>query len=388
MQNKNLKEIKDFNSEIIIESPGRINLIGEHIDYNGGFVLPAAIDKKIILFFKKNHKPIGKIKSLHFNKSIEINLKKKIKKRNTKWENYIIGVVYYIVKLKKNKLNGFDCIIDSDLAVSSGISSSSALVCGFIKGLNDLFNLRFSFLDIIKISKNVEHQFIGLKGGIMDQFTILKGKRDKLILLNCHSLKYEMINAKFSPYKFLLLNTNVPHELSSTKYNDRVKECQKAFKKISNKYIKFKCLAEVPEKIINNCESILEENEFNRALYVSQENHRVLKSINLIKNLDFKKFGELMYNSHEGLKNLYEVSCKELDYLVNDSKKYKEILGSRMMGGGFGGCTINFIREDFIENYIEIISEKYFKEFSRKLTPIVTSIEDGIKSKKLLIKRL
>ena len=374
-----MKNIKEFNYKILVESPGRINLIGEHIDYNGGNVLPAAIDKKIFLYFKKSlENSTCKVTSIHYNESITFELNKENKKINSDWKNYINGVVYYLKRLRGSQLDGFECVIDSNLPVGSGISSSSALVCGLIKGLNDLFELKISNHEMINISQKVEHNFIGVKGGVMDQFAIFFGEKDKIILLNCNSLKLEMINSKLSPYKFLLLNTNVNHTLSSSDYNKRVNECKSALKKAKNIDKRLTCLANASEGFIINNESLFTKNEFKRALYVSQENTRVLKSTKLIKALNFVEFGKLMYKSHEGLKNLYEVSCKELDFLVDHSKKYNYVLGSRMMGGGFGGCTINLIKEDYIKPYIKLVSEKYLNKFQKKLTPIGISIENGI----------
>ena len=376
-----MKNIKEFNYKILIESPGRVNLIGEHIDYNGGNVLPASIDKKIFLYFKKNLKnSICKVNSIHYNEIITFELNEEKKELNSNWKNYIFGVIHYIKKLKGDQLNGFECIIDSSLPLGSGISSSSALICGLIKGLNDLFKLKISNHEMINISQKVEHNFIGVKGGIMDQFAIFFGKKDKIILLNCDTLNIKIIDIKFSPYKFLLLNTNVNHNLSSSDYNIRVKECESALKKIKIENKKLSCLANAPDDYIIKNESLFTKNEFKRALYVSQENKRVLKSIKLLKTSNFVAFGKLMYKSHEGLKNLYEVSCKELDFLVDYSKKYNYVLGSRMMGGGFGGCTINLIKEDYIKSYIKIVSEKYLNKFKKKLTSIEVSIEDGIKS--------
>ncbi len=376
-----MKNIKEFNYKILIESPGRVNLIGEHIDYNGGNVLPASIDKKIFLYFKKNLKnSICKVNSIHYNEIITFELNEEKKELNSSWKNYIFGVIHYLKKLKGDQLNGFECIIDSSLPLGSGISSSSALICGLIKGLNDLFKLKISNHEMINISQKVEHNFIGVKGGIMDQFAIIFGKKDKIILLNCDTLNIKIIDIKFSPYKFLLLNTNVNHNLSSSDYNIRVKECESALKKIKIENKKLSCLANAPDDYIIKNESLFTKNEFKRALYVSQENKRVLKSIKLLKTSNFVAFGKLMYKSHEGLKNLYEVSCKELDFLVDYSKKYNYVLGSRMMGGGFGGCTINLIKEDYIKSYIKIVSEKYLNKFKKKLTSIEVSIEDGIKS--------
>ena len=374
-----MKNIKEFNYKILVESPGRINLIGEHIDYNGGNVLPAAIDKKIFLYFKKNlENSTCKVTSIHYNESITFEINKEKKELNSNWKNYIFGVIHYLKKLKGDQLDGFECIIDSNLPLGSGISSSSALICGLIKGLNDLFKLKISNHEMINISQKVEHNFIGVKGGVMDQFAIFFGEKDKIILLNCNSLKLEMISGKLSPYKFLLLNTNVNHTLSSSDYNTRVKECKSALKKIKIENKKLSCLANASEDYIIKNESLFTKNEFKRALYVSQENQRVLKSSKLLKTSNFVDFGKLMYKSHEGLKNLYEVSCNELDYLVDHSKKYNYVLGSRMMGGGFGGCTINLIKEDYIKSYIKIVSEKYLNKFKKKLTSIEVSIEDGI----------
>lgn len=376
-----MKNIKEFNYKILVESPGRINLIGEHIDYNGGNVLPASIDKKIFLYFKKNLKnSTCKVNSIHYNELITFELNEEKKELNSNWKNYIFGVVHYLKKLKGDQLDGFECIIDSNLPLGSGISSSSALVCGLIKGLNDLFKLQISNHEMINISQKVEHNFIGVKGGIMDQFAIFFGKKDKIILLNCNNLNLKMIDSKFSPYKFLLLNTNVNHNLSSSDYNTRVKECESALKKIKIENKKLSCLADTSEDYIIKNEPLFTKNEFKRALYVSQENQRVLKSTKLLKSSNFVDFGKIMYKSHEGLKNLYEVSCKELDFLVDYSKKYNYVLGSRMMGGGFGGCTINLIKEDYIKSYIKIVSEKYFNKFKNKLTAIEISIEDGIKT--------
>ena len=374
-----MKNIKEFNYKILVESPGRINLIGEHIDYNGGNVLPAAIDKKIFLYFKKSlENSTCKVTSIHYNESITFELNKENKKINSDWKNYINGVVYYLKRSRGSQLDGFECVIDSNLPVGSGISSSSALVCGLIKGLNDLFKLKISNHEMINISQKVEHNFIGVKGGVMDQFAIFFGEKDKIILLNCNSLKLEMINSKLSPYKFLLLNTNVNHTLSSSDYNKRVNECKSALKKAKNIDKRLTYLANASEGFIINNESFFTKNEFKRALYVSQENKRVLKSTKLIKALNLVEFGKLMYKSHEGLKNLYEVSCNELDYLVDHSKKHNYVLGSRMMGGGFGGCTINLIKEDNIKSYIKLVSEKYLNKFQKKLTPIEISIENGI----------
>lgn len=362
-------------------SPGRINLIGEHIDYNGGNVLPAAIDKKIMLKFKINTS--GKqcsIKSLDLDSSFNVNLHE-IKKSNKNWENYILGVLYEINLLRPEKITGFDCEIESNLPVGSGISSSAALECGFAKGINELFNLGLTDLEIITLAKNAEHNFVGTKCGIMDQFAVVKGKQNHFIHLNCDTLDYEYIKADFEPYTILLLNTNISHNLASSEYNKRREECTTALEIINNLYSKkVGTLIEIPEEFIKKHKDTFPDTIYKRALYVIQENKRVQSTVDVLKkNKNIKEIGNLLYQSHEGLQHLYEVSCVELDFLVNYSKQFDYILGSRMMGGGFGGCTINVIHKEYANEYIEKVSKAYYNKFSIDLTPILINIDNGVK---------
>jgi galactokinase len=215
-------------------------------------------------------------------------------------------------------------------------------------------------------------------GGIMDQFTIVNGKKNKLILLNCQNRSFQYINSNFSPYKIVLINTNVEHNLANSSYNQRVKECNEALNIINKDYKKYNYLVDVEEEVLNEFKNTLKEKVFNRALFVVQENKRSLDSANKISESKLKDFGKLMYKSHFGLKNLYEVSCKELDFLVDFTIDYKEIIGSRMMGGGFGGCTINLIKEDFVEDFIKLVSKAYSNKFNIKLDAIHVNIDSGV----------
>lgn len=371
-------DINQFESEIVIESPGRINLIGEHIDYNGGHVLPAAIDKKITLKFRKNNSKSCEIYSKNFKNSFKIKLDE-LKRSKVEWQNFVLGVLYHIDSLKPNTLEGFDCIIESNLPLGSGISSSAALECGIAKGVNELFSLNLSDLQIIKLSRDAEHTFVGTKCGIMDQFAVVKGESNHLILLDCKSLDYELIEANFDPYIVVLLNTNVSHNLASSEYNVRRDECQTALEAIQKKYPKYRHLTDVPTKVIKAFKGVLPQKIYNRALYVSQENKRTLKAVKKLKKDDLVGFGELLYKSHDGLQNLYEVSCKELDFLVKSTKKLDYVLGSRMMGGGFGGCTINLVNKNKVDDFVENLSAKYEEQFNIQLTSILTTIGDGTK---------
>lgn len=364
--------------DVIIKSPGRINLIGEHIDYNGGHVLPAAIDKHITLKLKKTDASVCNIYSSNFNSSFTIQLDR-LEQSKVEWVNYSIGVLFYINKLRPNQLSGFDCSIESNLPLGSGISSSAALECGIAKGVNELFDLKLTDIEIITLSRDAEHHFAGTKCGIMDQFAVTKGKANHLILLDCKTLEYEMVKANFSGFKLVLLNTNVSHNLASSEYNTRREECERALKIIQNKYPDINHLTELNDSLLKDCKSDLNDTIYNRALYVFQENERTLKAADSLKHNDLATFGELMYGSHHGLQHLYEVSCKELDFLVEQTKDLEYVIGSRMMGGGFGGCTINLVKENKVEKFIDTLSKQYHNTFGITPTPIITSIGDGVK---------
>ncbi|WP_400081138.1 galactokinase [Winogradskyella sp. R77965] len=362
--------------DITIESPGRINLIGEHVDYSGGNVLPAAIDRKITLRFKKNKTNFCSIFSTNFKSHFNIDLNN-IARSETEWHNYILGVIFHINVLKPDSVRGFDCEIESNLPLGSGISSSAALECGIAKGLNELFEIGLTDIQIITLSKDAEHTFVGTKCGIMDQFAVVKGKKNHLLQLNCATLEHKLIKADFGDYKVVLLNTNVAHNLASSEYNVRRDECQTALEVIKRKYPNYTLLAQVKPKIIKEFKKVLPEKIYDRALYVSKENRRTLKAVKTLEENDLKHFGELLYKSHSGLTNRFEVSCKELDFLVDYTKNLDYVIGSRMMGGGFGGCTINLVHKDHFDSFLGNIQAAYQEKFEIDLIPISVVISDG-----------
>lgn len=364
--------------DLTVQSPGRINLIGEHIDYNGGHVLPAAINRNITIGFKKKTGSVCHITSKSTDGFL-FNLEEPIKpKSNNHWGNYVIGVIDGILKLRPNLLSAFDCEIESNLPIGSGISSSAALECGIAFGLNELFNLDLTDLDRIKIAQKAEHDFVGTKCGIMDQFAVTMGQKKKLILLNCETLDYQLIPADINPYKIVLLNTNVAHNLASSEYNLRREDCEKALKIIQSHFPEYKHLAEVPLDIIKTLEKEFDEVVFKRATYVVEEENRTQMASKVIQNGELTQFGALMYGSHEGLSKKYEVSCPELDFLVDYSKNHTSVIGSRMMGGGFGGCTINLIHRDFLDSYVAAVSNDYKNQFNLSLSPIEVEISNGV----------
>ena len=338
--------------------------------------MPTAIDKKIILRFKRNGtENFCRIYSETFNTGFEFHLDKPIEKGKG-WENYILGVVQEIIN-KDLKPEGFDCLIESKLPVGAGISSSAALECGVASGINALFDLGLTDLEIVKLSQKAENDFVGSNCGIMDQFASVMSRKGTIIKLDCLNLESEYIPADFKNCKLLLLNTNVSHNLADSDYNSRREECEAAIKIIQKEFPEIASLRDLSFEILKNFKNKLSARMYDRCLYVLKENERVLAAASELKSGNLKSFGELMYASHEGLQNQYEVSCKELDFLVDHSRNKDFIYGSRMMGGGFGGCTINLIEEDRIDSYIQEVSEAYFQEFNIKLDAISVLPDEG-----------
>ncbi|MGI9548036.1 MAG: galactokinase [Flavobacteriaceae bacterium] len=356
--------------KVIVDSPGRINIIGEHTDYNLGYVLPTAIDKKIRFTLERNNTDTQcEIRSKGYEKPLLVDLKH-IAPSNTQWENYILGVLYEIYNRSK-ELKGFRCTIESDLPVGAGVSSSAALECGLAFGLNQLFDLGLSKQEIVNLSRDAEHNYVGTKCGIMDQFASVMSKKNHVILLDCKSMEHTYVPFEISPYKLILLNTNVSHSLASSEYNTRRKECNEGVSVLQKKYPYVTSLRDANIDMIEASKTDMNPKVLDRCAYVVEENSRVLDAVKALKNRDLKKLGTLMYQTHEGLQKLYEVSCTELNFLVDFSKNVEEVLGARVMGGGFGGCTINLVHEDIVDSFIQSISGAYEKEFNIKLTSFV-----------------
>ncbi|HEY6083261.1 MAG TPA: galactokinase [Chitinophagaceae bacterium] len=375
-----IKNIRDrfrerFGGEpVIVASPGRVNLIGEHTDYNDGFVLPAAIDKCIYLGLAANGKDTCTVYASSLNESYSFNINEVTPYRG--WTNYILGVVHHLQN-KGYQVGGFDAVLDGEVPIGSGLSSSAAVEGAVGIGLCTLFNIDIPRFELARIGQLAEHTFVGVKCGIMDQFANLHGKKDQLIRLDCRSLEYEYFPFHFPGYKIVLCNSMVHHSLASSEYNTRRLQCEEGVAILKRFYPAIKNLRDVTLQMIHDHEKDLPEIIYSRCCYVVEENDRVLRACQLLKQDDLPAFGQLMYQAHEGLSKLYEVSCEELDCLVELARQRKEVAGARMMGGGFGGCTINIVEAGMVDAFRNFITENYQRRFDKTPEIYVTSIEDG-----------
>ena len=360
---------------LIVRSPGRVNIIGEHTDYNEGFVLPAAIDKAAYVAIAKRADNKVCMYATAFHQDFETSLQE-IKITPLGWPNYILGVIDQIQKAGV-ELSGFNLLIDGDIPIGAGLSSSAALECATLFAITELFDLQFTKMQMAYMAQKAEHDFAGVNCGLMDMFASLFGKEGHVIKLDCRSLEYEYVPLDIKGYKILLLNTNVKHQLSSSEYNTRRIQCEQGITWIQQQEPTVNSLRdatiEMLEKYVQPKGSLI----YNRCKYVVEENMRLLSACADLQNGNIEALGEKMFATHEGLKSLYEVSCPELDFLVDQVKGHPAVLGARMMGGGFGGCTINIVKEEAIESLVATLQPLYEKHTQKPLTHYIASIEEG-----------
>lgn len=341
-------------------SPGRVNLIGEHTDYNGGFVFPGAIDKMIVAAIRPNGTNMVRVYSYDMKETGEFALEE----RPTQgWALYIYGVIMEIMK-RGGKIGGFDCVFGGDVPIGSGLSTSAALESTFAYALNDMYQLSLSKMDLAKIGQAAEHNAVGMRCGIMDQFASVFGEEGHLIRLDCRSLEYELVPFHPKNCRVVLLDTQVKHNLVASEYNIRRAECEEGVATIQKKYPQVELLRDVTPDMLNEFKKELKASTYRRCMYVIKEDQRVMDACEALKQDDYVTFGQKMYGSHEGLSKEYNVSCEESDFLVEVAAK-NGVLGARQMGGGFGGCTINLLEESrydaFIGEAIAAYKDKYRK---------------------------
>lgn len=364
--------LKNFNSEhLLVFSPGRINIIGEHTDYNGGFVFPAAVDKGVFAALGKSNKDVSSAIALDLNDTFcfDINEIKPLKEGS--WQNYILGVVAEIKKRNKT-ISNFNIVFKGDIPSGAGMSSSAALENSVVFGLNELFNLGLTKQEMILISQKAEHNYVGVKCGIMDQYASMFGIENNALLLDCRTISSKSYEINFKGHQLILINTNVKHSLSDSAYNDRRSVCENIAALLNVDTLRDASEYEL-EKVIDK---VTPEN-YQKALYVIQEIARTQKAAKAIEENDLDTLGALIYASHNGLQHQFKVSCEELDFLVNQAKKNKHVLGARMMGGGFGGCTINLIARQEVTSFVEMTSKAYKNQFNKECSTYFVELSDG-----------
>ena len=371
MKNKIAKQFAaHFGGEgVFYASAGRINLIGEHTDYNGGFVFPGAIDKGMMACIRLNGTDKVRAYSVDLEDYTEFGMEEADAPRAS-WARYIFGVCREIIK-RGHQIKGFDTAFAGDVPLGAGMSSSAALESTFAFALNDMLSLGIDKFELARIGQSTEHNYCGVKCGIMDQFASLFGKAGHLVRLDCRSMEYKYYPFNPDGYRLVLLDTLVKHELASSAYNKRRESCERVAEIL--------CVSTLRDADMDMLESVrkrISEEDFMRAEYVIGEKQRVLDVCDALELGDYKTVGERMYQTHEGMSRLYEVSCPELDFL-NDIARKCGVTGSRVMGGGFGGCTINLVKEELYDNFITTAKASFLEKYGHEPKVYDVNISDG-----------
>jgi galactokinase len=358
----------------IVRAPGRINFIGEHTDYNEGLVLPAAIDREIWIAAAANGTDTCHLFSPDLNESHSFSIHDL--KPGRGWINYLQGVVQGIDQIGF-PAKGMDVAISGNIPLGAGLSSSAALCCGFGMAYSHVLGLGLSKLAIAKVAQYAEHNFAGVKCGIMDQYASLFGKKDHALLVDCKTLEHEPVPFLYPNIEILLIDTKVKHSLADTAYNNRREACEKGITLIRRKYdVSF--LRDVSMGMLNDMKEDFPDDVFRRCHYVVKEMARTKQAVHFLKQHDVKSFGKLLYDTHDGLSRDYEVSCGESDFLVSLAKANRKVLGARQMGGGFGGCTINLVDKGATSEFIESVDKKYSEAFNKKPDFYKVSLAEGV----------
>ncbi|KQS28512.1 galactokinase [Pedobacter sp. Leaf194] len=364
------------NPDAVYFTPGRVNLIGEHIDYNGGLVMPCAITLGTWVAIAPNADSKFRFKSLNFEAQTEVESNRSHEKNGSLWANYPIGVINEFIKDGK-QIPGLDFLYFGNIPIGSGLSSSASIEIATAYAINDYLNLGYDNLELVKIAKRVENEFIGLNSGIMDQFAVAFGEKDKAIVLDCESLKYKMVDVNLGNYVLAIINTKKPRELADSKYNERVEECQAALR-LLNEEINLNNLCELTaEKFALHSHLIEDKTILDRATHVVKENDRVHLASKALNAGELQEFGRLMYASHQSLRELYEVSGKELDAVVDFCKDYDHVIGARMTGAGFGGCAIALLEKGFEEDFAKHLTDFYVGKIGYPAEIYVSEIGNG-----------
>jgi len=368
---------KHFATEpIIIKSPGRVNLIGEHTDYNEGFVLPAAIDKSIVLAMAPNNTKSVRFYAVDKDESFESDISDAINKSDLGWPNYLLGVLDQLRKVGY-EVGGVDCVFGGNVPIGAGMSSSAALEGGVLFGMTHIFDWDIPPVEMAQIAQRAENDFVGVQCGIMDQFVSLNGKQNHALKLDCRSLEYEYYPFNRDDVHIVLCDTGVRRELASSEYNVRRRQCEEGVAKLKEFDSDISSLRDLEFSFLLTKEKEMDPVVFKRCKYVVEENRRVLQACQDLQQNDLRSFGQRMYQSHSGLQLEYEVSCKELDLLVDIARGLSGVLGARMMGGGFGGCTINLVEETHMGTFVDQVKSKYDQHLNQQIDVYQTKVSKG-----------
>lgn len=351
-------------------SAGRINLIGEHTDYNGGFVFPGAIDKVIMAEIKPNESDCVRVISLDLNEKAEFGLNEEDAPKES-WARYIFGVCREILK-RGGTVKGFDAVFAGNVPLGAGLSSSAALESCFAFAINDMFNENnIDKFELAKIGQSTEHNYCGVNCGIMDQFASVMGQKGKLMRLDCRSMEFEYYPFNPEGYKLVLVDSVVKHELADSPYNKRRQSCERVAKRLG-----IETLRDATMDMLKAIRTDITAEDYFRAKFVIEEKDRVLAVCDALVAGDYTTVGQKMYETHKGLSEDYEVSCEELDFL-NEVAKECGVTGSRIMGGGFGGCTINLVKDELYDNFVHTAMTRFTEKYGHapKIYPVV--ISDG-----------
>ncbi len=359
-------------------APGRVNLIGEHTDYNGGYVFPCALNYGTYLVIRPTGDKVIRFASTNFDFRAEIPVDKVSEKVNSQWVNYPLGVMNELID-QGMELTGMELLFSGDIPNGAGLSSSASIEMVTAYALNDLTGVDLSVLDLVKISQRAENEFVGMNCGIMDQFAVGMGKKDHAVFLNCDTLEYDLVPLVLKDYRLVITNTNKQRKLTDSKYNERRAECEKAVAYINRKR-SIRNLGELSLAEFEQLQDLIpDETVRKRAYHVVSEDARVLEAVHALKTGNLTRFGELMYESHESLRDNYEVTGPELDTLVEEARKIEGVLGARMTGAGFGGCTVSLVHKERTEPFMEQLEKAYTAKTGLRPDFYVAEVGDGAK---------
>ncbi|GAB2525775.1 galactokinase [Rufibacter soli] len=360
---------------IVVRSPGRVNLIGEHTDYNLGFVLPAAINKEIYFALAPNGTKSMRAHAYDLEETAEFDLNH-VQRSEIGWANYLLGVVAQLQKAGHD-VPGFDVVFGGNIPIGAGLSSSAAVECGLAYGLNYLFAYGIEKFDLVKMAQKAEHEYALVMCGIMDQFASMFGKHNHVVKLDCRSLEYKYYPLEIDDYRIVLCDTQVKHSLASSEYNTRRQECETGVAILQKHYPQVHSLRDATLEMLSKHQQEFDPVVYKRCTYVVEENGRVEEGCKDLERGDVEAFGQKMYASHHGLQHDYEVSCPELDFLAALAKENDAVLGARMMGGGFGGCTINIVKLTHLDAFTQDMTKAYKEKFGIDLKTYVAEIVNG-----------